>query len=137
MEQLTQQIAIHEGFSSSLYKDSLGFYTIGYGFCVSDGIDQELAQLILNYQIQQATNELMNQPFYIGLDSVRQGVLIEFVFNIGLDGLLSFKNMIQSIMNKDWITAVADARNSKWANQVGEIRVNDMCSRLLTGQYAS
>lgn len=137
MDELTQRIAIHEGFDSKMYRDTLGNWTIGYGTCLSDGITQHQAQLLLEDGIELAKNDLAGKSFYEDLDPVRQGVLIEFVYNIGIDSLLSFKNMLQAISLKDWTTAVAQARDSKWANEVGSIRVNDMCSRLLTGEYAS
>ena len=36
-EQLKEQIKEHEGFVPRIYKDSLGFATIGYGHLVKEG----------------------------------------------------------------------------------------------------
>lgn len=137
MDELTQRISVHEGFSSKRYLDTNGHWTFGYGFNIDAGITQHQAQLLLEDGIQIAKDDLAGKSFYEGLDPVRQGVLIEFVYNIGIDSLLSFKHMLQAINLKDWATAVAQARDSKWAKEVGSIRVNDMCARLLTGEYAA
>ena len=135
MDALTRQIAIHEGFSSKAYTDTTGHLTIGYGLNLQSGITQKEAQLLLECRIEQCKDELAPIPAFKYLDSVRQGVLVEMVYNLGLQGLLSFKRMLAALEGHKYVLAVTEAKNSKWATQIGKDRLDDLCYRLLEGRY--
>ena len=140
-DELLNVIKKHEGFSSSVYPDSLGYWTLGYGFCVDKrkncGITEEEASYILNNQLSEAELQLQPYLWFTSLDKVRQGVLIELCFNIGLEGVLKFTQTIQAISNKDYNLAAKEMLNSLWCQQVGDNRANNMANRLKTGSYAS
>ncbi len=135
MNELTRQIAIHEGFSSRAYSDTTGHLTIGYGLNLQYGITQKEAQLLLECRIEQCKDELASVPAFKALDEVRQGVLVEMVYNLGMQGLLSFKRMLAALEGHKYILAVSEARDSKWASQIGKDRLNNICFRLLEGRY--
>jgi lysozyme len=141
MDKFLQTVKEHEGFSSSVMQDSLGYWTIGFGCCVdkrkSCGLTEEQASYILNSQLSDAELELSHLPWFLLLDIVRQDVLIELCFNIGLDGVLEFKQMIASLENKDYSAASMHLLNSLWAKQVKSGRADNMASRLKDGVYAS
>ena len=140
MDELTQRIKLHEGFDPSVYKDSLGYYTIGYGAMVDKRkggrLSQAACDFILNEQIKAARDSLLNQSFYKYLDAVRQDALTELVFSMGLSNLLMFKNMLNALKVKDYIRAAEELLDSLWATQVGSNRSNDLAQRIQYGRYA-
>jgi len=56
---------------------------------------------------------------YNGLDEVRQSVLLNMCFNLGMKGLLQFKNTLNFVAAGDWERAANGMLVSKWAKQVG------------------
>ena len=140
-DMLIKMIKIHEGLSLYCYDDSLGFKTIGYGRCIDkrkgDGITQEEAQYLLQNDINKCEMELAHFSWFMQMDSIRQDVIVELCFNIGLTGVLKFLQMIASIEKKDYEAASMHLLNSEWASQVGPNRSENMAKRLETGSYGN
>jgi lysozyme len=138
-QELKAQIIAHEDIKQSAYQDSLGYWTIGIGKLIDARKGGKLSldeiNYIFNNSLQDAYNDLKNYSWFNKLDAVRQGVLIELDFNIGLPALLKFVMMIAALKNNDYAEAAEQLKHSLWANQVGPIRVNDMCYRLIYGAY--
>ena len=139
MDELTQRIKLHEGFEPSVYKDSLGYETIGYG-CMVDKrkggrLSQAACDFILAEQIKAAHDELVGQSFFKYLDIVRQDALTELNFAMGLHALLEFKNMLDALKVKDYMRAAQELHASLWAAEVGNARTIDLCHRLQFGRY--
>ena len=142
MDELLNNFVEHdEGFKSYAYQDSLGFWTIGFGKCIDKrkncGISKEEALYLLKNELQECELELNHMHWFINLDRIRQEVFIELCFNIGLGSLLEFKQTIEAVQNKDYSLAAKNMLASKWADEVGANRSNNMAQRLITGQYAS
>lgn len=129
----------HEGLYLYAYPDSLGFITIGYGKCIDkrkgDGISQQEAQYLLENDLANSRMQLAHFEWFNKLDTVRQDVLVELCFNIGLGGVLEFKHMLNCIEQKDYKAAAADMLYSLWARQVGSNRSQNMAHRLASGSY--
>lgn len=90
--------------------------SIGIGRNLEEkGITQVEALFMLNNDIIQFHNELLKDfPSFNTLDDVRQNVLIEMAFNLGLNGLLKFKSMIKYIEKHDFLNASIEMLDSKW-----------------------
>lgn len=58
-------------------------------------------------------------PWVANLDEVRQDVLIDMTFNLGVSGLLTFKPTLALIQGANYKEAAAHMRASLWAKQVG------------------
>ena len=139
MDELLDVVKQHEGLSLYCYHDSLGYETIGYGRCIDKrkncGLTQQEAEYLLNNDLAKAEIELSHFDWFMAMDIVRQDVLIELNFNIGLTSLLRFTQTIASIQNKDYAAAAMHLLNSEWAKQVGQNRSENMANRLKTGAY--
>jgi lysozyme len=136
MDDLKELIILHEGLRLKPYTDTVGKLTIGAGRNLTDrGISRDEAYLMLDNDIAQCKQELSGYAWYTVLDEVRQGVLIELVFNVGLTKALGFKNMIVALSAKHYSTAATELLNSVWAKQVGANRSSNMAHRLSTGEY--
>jgi len=139
MDELEQRVINHEGKRKSAYQDSLGYWTIGIGRLIDKRMnaglsDDEMLYLLRN-DLAESERELMKFDWFTKMDRVRQEVLIELHFNIGLSNLLGFKNMIAYLSKGSYINAATQLLKSLWAKQVGENRSSDMAKRLRTGSY--
>ncbi len=85
--------------------------------------------------IDRLYRELSNYSWFKGLNDARQGVIIELAFNIGINGLLGFKRMIAALEPLNPPLAAKEMLDSKWAEQVGKNRSQDMASRMREGRY--
>ena len=67
------------------------------------------------------------------LDDVRQRVLLDMAFNLGVVGLLSFKRTLGVIEAGRYELAAAMMLDSKWAGQVGQ-RAERLSRMMATGK---
>jgi len=111
---------VAEGFRSAKYTDSRGFLTIGYGFNVDAGISEYAASCLLDAQVHEAEADVSNFDWYASLDAVRQSVLVELAFNMGIRKLQGFPKMLDACSRLDWATAGNELRNSAWFAEVGQ-----------------
>jgi len=58
MQTLINEVKNDEGYRSRIYKDTEGFLTIGYGLNLDAGISEELATVILQWQLSDSANSL-------------------------------------------------------------------------------
>ena len=125
MDDLKARIKKHEGFRDVMYKDSLGFATIGYGHLILptdnyvDGkqYSKEDLDKVFDKDFQNAldnANKLMS-----GYDLVDQAkeVICEMVFQLGIGGVSKFKNMWKALEEEDYYTASQEMLDSRWARQ--------------------
>ena len=54
------------------------------------------------------------------MDKIRQGVIVELCFNMGLGRLKGFKKMLAACERGDYETASVEMLDSLWARQVGQ-----------------
>lgn len=138
---LQLQLLGHEGFRSAAYQDSEGYWTIGIGRMIDSrkggGITPEEALYLLANDIEKAERQLYQRlPWWRNLDEVRQRVLLDMAFNLGIDGLLEFKNTLQAIQEKRWEDAAKGMLASLWAEQVGA-RAHRLAQMMRTGEDVS
>lgn len=133
---LKDMLKRHEGFSSMPYKDTTGNLTIGYGRnLASVGISQSEAEKLLENDIWKAY-ELCIKHFawFKILDEVRQDVVMNMVFNLGITGFFNFTDTISAIQRGDFVNASEGMMKSLWAKQVGK-RARELSEMMLTGKY--
>jgi lysozyme len=85
------------------------------------GISQREAYVLLEDDILQCERQILAEipKIYLQIDEVRKSVLLNMCFNMGIKGLLSFKNTLAFIEVGDWERAANNMLVSKWAKQVG------------------
>jgi lysozyme len=127
----------HEGLRLKMYTDSVGIPTIGYGRNLLDvGISYHEAQEMLRTDIARATAQARYSfDWFDRLDPVRQDVVVNLIFNLGIQGLMGFKLMLAAIERQDWPAAAYELFNSKWRMQVGPYRCSDLMRALETGEW--
>lgn len=116
MIDLIKNIKKSEGFVGEVYKDHLGFDTLGYGTKLP--LDQEEAEMLLKHRLFKKQNELIaKKPIVKELSEARQNVLYEMAYQLGNSGLMKFKKMWEAIEEKDYLIASLEMLNSRWAIQ--------------------
>lgn len=119
---LLTQLTIDEDKRSKPYRDTKGILTIGIGRNLDDvGLSDDEIVYLANNDIARVEKALdANLPWWRTLDDVRQRVLANMCFNMGIGKLLGFKNFLVAVQAKDWTKAVAEMKNSAWFKQVGQ-----------------
>ncbi|WFX59755.1 glycoside hydrolase family protein [Enterobacter roggenkampii] len=142
MKTLTEMIKYDERVKYSLYKDSLGYYTIGVGHLVTKSTNKDTALDILDKKfgrltkgvitsdeaedllledIQSTIIGIQNNPtlskLYNLLDSVRKFALINMCFQLGVSGVVVFKKSLAALLIKDWDEAEKQLKDSLWYRQ--------------------
>ena len=125
MEEIKSRIKEHEGFRDTVYSDSLGFATIGYGHLVlpSDNFvegttySKEMLEEVFNNDFKIAhdsANELLAD---IEHNHIVKGVIIEMCFQLGKPRVMKFKKMWEALKNNDLETASKEMIDSNWHKQ--------------------
>ncbi|MDI9412767.1 MAG: glycoside hydrolase family protein [Bacillota bacterium] len=154
---IQEQLILHEGLRLTPYKCPADKWTIGVGrnledvglskseqmrlfgtsglsrLEVIDGllerkISKDEALYLLENDIRVCTADVNTFPWVKDLDPVRQKVLIDMRFNLGLAGLKGFRRMLAALEAKDYRWAAAEMKDSAWYRQVGTrgVRLVDM-----------
>jgi lysozyme len=128
-QKIMDQLAIDEGKRLDVYKDSLGFLTVGIGHLVLSGdglherdvITEEKCKELFEHDFERAIrevnmlfNDIETYPEQI------QDVLVNLMFNMGPLRLLGFHYFIAAIKARDFNEAANQLRGSLWYTQVGE-----------------
>lgn len=115
------RIKLHEGYRDRVYVDTVGKRTIGYGWNIDDTpIYREVAELQLRMKLAECEKELEKAlDFWPNLTQARKEVLLDMCFNLGLAGLLGFKNTLRLMGDSRHEEAASQMLKSKWAEQVG------------------
>lgn len=134
IDSLKTSIRKHEGLNLKPYKCPDGRLTIGFGRNLEqNGISIKEAEALLQNDLFNLKLELEDKlPFFSKLSDIRQNVLIEMAYQMGVPKLLGFQNTLQYLSNalecreyenwsgfNEWnIKASKEILNSKWHRQM-------------------
>jgi len=129
-----EQIKIDEGLRLELYKCPAGKSTIGYGRNLEDrGITLEEADFLLSNDIRYIQNKLLETKIdFDKLNPIRQSVLINMAYQMGISGLFKFKKMFVALSNQDYNEASLEMLDSRWAKQTPD-RANRLANLMKRG----
>ena len=140
-EKLLEELVKHEGLRLQVYQDTLGIDTIGIGRNLEDrgiskeeldeldiptidhiyeyGITEADAMVLAQNDVQIVEEELLRaHPCVEDLDAVRQLVLVDMAFNMGVPRLCKFVKMWNAIHENKFDAASKEMLDSRWASQV-------------------
>ena len=120
-ERLEQQLINDEALRLRPYECSAGKLTIGVGRNLEDvGRTEEEAIHLLRNDLKRVYGELKSNFFWFErMDPMRQEVLMNMCFNLGISRLKGFVNMLGACAVKDYKLAATEMMDSRWAKQVG------------------
>lgn len=123
------------------YKDTKGKLTVGVGHNLTVSplptgwsFPLSAAQItqLLTADVADTMKQLdANVGWWRALSEVRQRVIANMAFNLGIAKLLGFKNALAAMQVADWNTAAAEMQDSAWYGQVGARAVR-LCQAMRT-----
>ena len=154
---LMQKLVAHEGLRLQVYEDSLGIATIGIGRNLEDrgitpeelawmdipnmaivhtmGITEADAMYLAQNDVQIVEDELLRaHPCVDRLDAVRQLILVDMAFNMGVPRLCKFKKMWAAVHENKFDIAAKEMLDSRWANQV-KSRAVKLANAMHNGEF--
>jgi lysozyme len=135
MEDFVDHLVWAEGERLDMYKDSVGIWTIGVGHNIEEkGVSQAVSRMMLREDISEVLEDVRSLPYYNDLDPVRQLVVADMVFNLGLSRFLNFKNFNKALAIPDYVLAAHEMQDSKWYVQVGR-RAEKLKAAMITGDW--
>jgi lysozyme len=136
-KELIEFLKLSEGYRQLVYRCPAGKLTVGYGLNLEDrGVTEAEADYLLRSVVADVERNLVRRiTFWDRLDRVRQEVLIDMAYNMGVGGLLGFRKTLGHIEAGEYAEASTEMLVSRWATQVGR-RANKLSHVMLTGSWA-
>uniref|UniRef100_A0A6M3KSR6 Putative glycoside hydrolase n=1 Tax=viral metagenome TaxID=1070528 RepID=A0A6M3KSR6_9ZZZZ len=135
---MKEQTKDFEGFRSTIYDDTKGKKTIGYGFNLTDKaiskyipldvrlgkrpITQEESDIIfdkLYANAEKDASKFVGVETFAKLQPQVKDTLIDMSYNLGYNKLTGFQEFRKALINNDMQKAAYELKNSKWYGQVG------------------
>lgn len=128
-------VAQHEGYKCMPYLDTKKILTAGYGYNLianplklpaakiaeikKHGIGEVEARKHLFQMLELVEHNLSGKlDWWSKLNAARQAVFLDMAYNMGVDGLLKFKNTLACAKNNDYFGAAREMLDSKWSRDV-------------------
>lgn len=140
-DELRARIRDHEGCRDTIYSDTLGKRTVGIGHLLRPHEVDDI------YKRQPLSMDEIEELFDIDLNRAAAGadalveefcpdtklpkvveeVIVEMVFQLGQKGVSRFKKMWAALADKDFVTAAAEMKDSRWHEQT-PVRCQELAS---------
>lgn len=147
-DKFLNQLKFHEGVKCSAYLDTANppILTIGVGHnCkvkhvpgvsnVGDTISMELVDTLLKQDICSMEQDLLKGcPWIMRLCEERRAVLSNMAFNLGVPGLMKFKNTLKAVQEERYSDAALGMASSQWYRQV-KGRAVELVEQMKTGMW--
>ncbi len=138
-QRLLAQLIQHEGLRFKLYQDSKGVPTIGVGHNLRDRpISRRAVMGILDDDLTDVYQDLDRKfPWWRDMSEVRQRVLADMCFNMGLSSLLGFKQALSAMQRGDYEGAAQGMEDSKWYREDVPVRAARLVAMMRQDSEAS
>ena len=125
LEIIKEEIKKEEGFVNKIYKDHLGFATIGYGHLIKptdnfkEGVVYNTAELnkVFDYDFNIAYQDAMDLTKDLDIPDEAKEIIIHMCFQLGKPKVMNFKRMFENLRKKDYVGAGLEMEDSRWAKQ--------------------
>jgi lysozyme len=112
---LIERLKDEEGWRRTPYEDTTGHWTDGYGFNLeTTPMPKIVGDLWLQIIVTEKKMKLMEYGWFRGLRKDIQPVMIDMSYQLGISGLLAFKNMIKAAKENDIVQIAAEMLDSDW-----------------------
>ena len=138
MKRLIETLKRHEGVKYYVYKDHLGYETIGVGRCLKQGVGLGLTHDEVDYLLINDINRCLEEldaafPWFKDLTEIRREAMINLCFNLGLTRLRKFEKALAAMSIHNYEEAANEFLDSRWAKQVGN-RAREVTEMIRTGE---
>ena len=138
IEKIKAEIQKEAGYRDTVYKDHLGFATIGYGHLITskdnfvEGVkyDQKELQKVFDYDFQIAHQDAMDLCKDLDIVDEAKEIIIHMCFQLGKPKTAKFKKMFEALRNKEYTTAGFEMEDSLWAKQHTPARAHRLSEQM-------
>lgn len=117
LQNVIDRLKEEEGFRGDVYKDVLGWDTVGYGTKLP--LTQEEAEWLLKGRLQNMYWEACRRWDWLEEAPEQvQEVIADMVYNMGVGGVAGFKKMLGCMECGDWKGAIEELLDSRYARQL-------------------
>ena len=118
-KKILDKIIEHEGYRKSVYLDSLGKPTIGYGFLIEAlELEEDICELILRRKVEKVINTVRFKfNWFDDMPEKVQDVIVNMCYQLGVNGFAKFSKTIEFFKKKEFIKASEEMLRSKWYMQ--------------------
>lgn len=129
----------YEGFRDTIYMDSEGKRTVGYGFNLDDPLiakmlprevatggrpitqkeADELFEVFYSNAMDDAVAYAGGEKSFSSLPIEAQNVIVDMAYNLGKTKLDGFVDTKKAMLKRDWKNMAAEMKDSNWYKQVG------------------
>ena len=137
IEKLKDHLREEEGYRDTVYKDHLGFATIGYGHLVKPHKNfikdkkyyRKELEKIFNYDVAIAIQD--SKKLCEGIDNEEViEIVAHMCFQLGRPKTAKFVKMFEAIRNKDYIEAGLQMEDSLWAKKHTPARASRLAEQM-------
>ena len=121
IQRLRSMIRRHEGVKQFPYECSAKKLTIGIGHNLTDlGLPDSIIEDLFDHDLGNAISGCATlYPNWHELPDDIQMVLVDMMFNLGVNRISRFKRMNRAIDDQNWHRMAEEMKNSRWYVQVG------------------
>ena len=107
-----------ESFRPKPYPDSRGTATIGWGTAIGEGITRTEGAYLLRERLVDTRKRMVKAwtPFE-AMPAHVQVALLDMGYQLGVEGVLEFHDMLAALVRGDYAAARAAALDSEWARE--------------------
>ena len=104
IDKLVEQLKRDEGWVNTVYRDHLGYLTIGCGHNLdAKGLSDRAIEVILEDDIADVKAGVLGRwPWMRDLSAPRLGAFLNLAFNMGVAGLAGFRNTLKAAEEGRW-----------------------------------
>lgn len=125
MFKVIRLIELEEGWRDKPYYCSEGYPTVGYGFKIADKdaplpkfcLPKSAGDAWLMHNLNDLVDHLSKYQWFNKLNDARKAIILSMAYQMGISGVLKFKNMIKAIEQDDYRNAALEMLDSRWAKQ--------------------
>jgi len=138
LEEVKEHIKEEEGYRDTMYRDHLGFATIGYGHLVlptdkfKEGVKYSHKELlkILDYDFAIAKQDMESLTKDLDIVDGAKEILIHMLFQLGKPKLMKFQRMFENLRKKDYVGASNEMLDSLWAKKHTPARAERLARKM-------
>ena len=116
---LIDDLKKHEGFKPTVYEDTEGYDTIGYGFAIKDlYLSKEVCDIILIEKIAELKLNITKKfEWFEHSPDVIKDAVTNMCYQMGVSGFSKFKQTIYYLETEQYEEAADEMLDSLWAKQ--------------------
>ena len=119
MQDIIEQLKVHEGYKPKVYKCTAGVDTIGVGFAIKDlELSEDVCDLILKEKLEVLEERFEKKFDWFATAPIEvRNVMLNMAYQLGFSGFCKFKKTIALFEEHEWEKASEEMLDSKWAKQ--------------------